>query len=58
VVPDVGLEPTRLSALDFESSGSTNSPNPAHTFNLVGRPGIEPGRASPTDFRTTIAFAT
>ena len=31
LVPVVGLEPTCLAAVDFESTGSTNFPTPAQT---------------------------
>jgi hypothetical protein len=32
VVPEVGIEPTRVAPLDFESSASTNFTTPAETF--------------------------
>jgi hypothetical protein len=37
VVPEVGLEPTHLAVLDFESSASTNSTTRAHQSGDAGR---------------------
>ncbi len=41
MVPVAGLEPARPRALDFESSTSTNSITPAHSFMIINHNAVD-----------------